>query len=571
MNVTLVRIARSAKYFLLLLAFFVAPLVSAEIPKQNIPFYEVTITPNPDSSFSVEEVIYYDFARDYKHGITRTIPLKHPQESTAFYKNRYIDVTVNSVQKDDEDIPYEVTDQGDSLFLRVGDPNKTMTTEHKFTINYDVRGGLQYFEDSPTELYWDAIGSDSQVEIYNGVITVIDEHGLLTGPSSCYVGTQGSGNPCGELVHDGNTYVYTVSDLAKYTGATVAFALNDQVPLVIIEEYNWWYLIIPSTVIAIFALIYGLYRYRTKFKTGRPIIPQYEPYADLKPMYTGVLFDDTLHPHDITACIIYLAQQGYVKIKKTDRKFMWFFEVDDYELTLLRKLDSGPSRFRTEVLKLLFPLSSEPGERTKLSELQSNVVKQVQNKKILKYLKDDLKQDLVDSGYFQNVKWAETKPLLAFGGGVSMILFLIFAPFAVLFLAFVLLFLIASRRRTRKGYEALDHLKGFKDFLSTTEKERYKFHNAPEKSPEQFMQYLPYAVAFGVEKEWAKVFENITIPDPDWYDSSGAGSFSAVNLTNSVAAFSTAFASSSGSSSSGGSGGGGSVGGGGGGGSVGSW
>ena len=28
---------------------------------------------------------------------------------------------------------------------------------------------------------------------------------------------------------------------------------------------------------------------------------------------------------------------------------------------------------------------------------------------------------------------------------------------------------------------------------------------APSKNTEQFMQYLPYAISFGVEKEWAKV------------------------------------------------------------------
>ena len=42
-------------------------------------------------------------------------------------------------------------------------------------------------------------------------------------------------------------------------------------------------------------------------------------------MYTGVLLDDTLHPADITACIVYLAQQGYIKIKKINQKVLFFF------------------------------------------------------------------------------------------------------------------------------------------------------------------------------------------------------------------------------------------------------
>jgi uncharacterized membrane protein len=121
-----------------------------------------------------------------------------------------------------------------------------------------------------------------------------------------------------------------------------------------------------------------------------------------------------------------------------------------------------------------------------------------------------------------------------------------------------------------KGYEALDHLKGFREFLSVTNKERFAFHNAPKKNPTQFMEYLPYAIAFGVEEKWSDIFKDMTIPNPEWYDGGAAHSFSATNLTTSLGAFSTAFAVSSGSKGSASSGGG-SVGGGGGGGGGGSW
>jgi len=38
-------------------------------------------------------------------------------------------------------------------------------------------------------------------------------------------------------------------------------------------------------------------------------------------------------------------------------------------------------------------------------------------------------------------------------------------------------------------------------FLEYTEKERIKFFNSPETNPQEFLDYLPYATAFGVEKE----------------------------------------------------------------------
>jgi uncharacterized membrane protein len=112
----------------------------------------------------------------------------------------------------------------------------------------------------------------------------------------------------------------------------------------------------------------------------------------------------------------------------------------------------------------------------------------------------------------------------------------------------------------------LNHLKGFKEFMSVTDKERFDFHNAPEKSPEQFMAFLPYAIALGVEKKWTKLFDDIQMEPPSWYSSVGTATvFNAAVFSSELGAFTGAFSTSSGSS------GGGSAGGGSGGGGGGSW
>lgn len=540
-------------------------VVAAE---EHIPLYEVEIVPHEDSSFTVTETIYYDFARLYKHGITREIPLTHPQGSSSFLKERYLTVDIDSITMDDEPIPYDA-DLSDSLFLKIGDPNQTVTTEHKYTITYDVKAGLHYYDNAPPELYWDAIGAESAVAIATATITVRDEVGVLTGQSSCYAGKSGAQTSCGDVTGEGHVFTYTVSDLAPYEGVTIAFAMTDSMPTVILERYIVWYFILPVIGLLLIGFVIFVYRYHTAFRTGRSIIAQYEPYADLKPMYSGVLFDDNLHPQDITACIVYLAEQGYVRIKKTERKVLFLINVDDYEITLKKVPGTELSRFQTSILGLLFDDLKE-GSVVTLSKLKTDMIKQHANHKTLNELRSDLRKDLAEQGFFQNLEWEKWKRYSVFGIGVTAVVFFIFPPIGILLVIFIIIFLIISRRRTRKGYEALDHLKGFKDFLSVTDKERYKFHNAPQKSPEQFMQYLPYAIAFGVEEEWAKVFKDITIPNPDWYDGGSPGAFAATNLTQSLGAFSTAFAASSGSSGSGSSGGG-SVSGGGGGGSVGSW
>jgi len=147
-------------------------------------------------------------------------------------------------------------------------------------------------------------------------------------------------------------------------------------------------------------------------------------------------------------------------------------------------------------------------------------------------------------------------------GGVSLMVLVFFA--------------VIMGHRTEKGVEIKEKLLGLKLYLETAEKDRIKFHNAPAKNPKRFEKLLPYAMVFGVEKEWAEQFEDIYKVQPDWYDGVGGQSFNSIILADSLHSFSettsaTAFSapSSAGAGGSGFSGGG--SGGGFGGGGGGSW
>ncbi len=133
----------------------------------------------------------------------------------------------------------------------------------------------------------------------------------------------------------------------------------------------------------------------------------------------------------------------------------------------------------------------------------------------------------------------------------------------------------------------LDAIEGFKQFLVATEKDRLNMLNSPERTPELFEKYLPYALALDVEQRWAEQFSDVLVDasaaggaggySPSWYSGVGTGLASANEFSSSFSnSFADALSSSSpgggvGSGSSGGSGGGGSSGGGGGGGGGGGW
>jgi len=136
---------------------------------------------------------------------------------------------------------------------------------------------------------------------------------------------------------------------------------------------------------------------------------------------------------------------------------------------------------------------------------------------------------------------------------------------------------------TRLGRRMMDQIDGFADYLSVAEKDRMNFHNPPERTPELFERFLPYALALGVEQAWSEQFSDVLAQagqgegrngyyHPRWYSGSRFdGDFGrfASNLGSGFSGAIAAAATAPGSSS--GSGGGGSSGGGGGGGGGGGW
>ena len=141
------------------------------------------------------------------------------------------------------------------------------------------------------------------------------------------------------------------------------------------------------------------------------------------------------------------------------------------------------------------------------------------------------------------------------------------------------------KRPTELGQKLRAEIEGFKLYLGVTEKDRFNALNPPEKTPELFEKYLPYAIALDVGNEWGDQFANVLSSidlngetyNPRWYDGDDFSRLGARALTTGLGAgLSQAVSSnssppsSSGSSGSGSSGGG-SSGGGRGGGGGGGW
>jgi hypothetical protein len=138
------------------------------------------------------------------------------------------------------------------------------------------------------------------------------------------------------------------------------------------------------------------------------------------------------------------------------------------------------------------------------------------------------------------------------------------------------------RAPTQSGRQLMDQIEGFRLYLSPAEEERLKVLHPPEKTPELFERYLPYALALDCENEWNAKFAAVLAAAavagaaaPAWYSGRHWNSGSSGGFTDSLgrglASSAAAAATAPGRTSGSGGGGGGFSGGGGGGGGGGGW
>lgn len=143
-------------------------------PEQIRGIY-TTATLDEGGSAQVVEVIDYDFSYNNRHGIERTIPGLSPD--TRFEV------------RSDAPSQVEATPLGPGTRFRIGDPDRTISGQHRYTLDYDlpgvVRGGVIDWETFGNE--WPVDAED--VEAHMVAPFEIDQ-------PQCFVGSFGTSNTC---------------------------------------------------------------------------------------------------------------------------------------------------------------------------------------------------------------------------------------------------------------------------------------------------------------------------------------------------------------------------------------
>lgn len=572
---------------LLLLLVFARP-AHAETSDGNswsTLLYSTRLDVGRDNTAKITEVINFDFGQSPGHGIERYIPLWIRYNHSWRYL--HYNFNLQSITVDQESAPYTSSKRGINQYLRIGDPNQTITGVHSYRIIYTMSPVVQ---DDPAGDYlnWNLIGTNWNTTISRAVASVHLPSGVAINQSRCYTGSQGSTTQdCTVVTNpDQSLQIEAKDGLSYHQGLTINLITDHGVFSNYLKPAG-----VPPTVLTnvvgvglgILALLAGIvirfvsWVAERRRKANQTVIAEYDPPDNLSPAEMGMLHDSEVSAIEITATIIDLAVRGYIKLELLRLKS--FFRSANYKIHFLKAADSQ-LRAHESILYDMLMSGNEGTGTVETKSLKGNTVSSA----IMKFRKS-LDKAVKDKGYYKKTSKVSNVVVLKFGIPLLrfafFIVFLVFSIRAIsdngwlgliIGLVGVLLGFTLSRRSAMRasGVSEWAKVEGFKLFLSVTEKDRLAFTDAPAKTPEQFSKFLPYAIALGVEKQWAGQFADMDIRRASGWYISPYPFYAPVDFVNNLntnlpSGFSAVTTSSSGGFSGGGGAGGGGGGGGGGG------
>lgn len=468
------------------------------------------------------ESIVYDFGDAERHGIIRFIPVSYERHGGS-YRLR---LQVEEVRRDAEVEPYKTTTHYGLFNFKIGDPNVTHTGSHTYQIRYTTDRALNFFPEHD-ELYWNVTGNEWQIPIEQASF-------ILTAPGvraeadlrvECFTG------PFGSVAH-GCDITYPRSDTIRIASNRV---LMPGEGLTIVIGFPKGFIPEPTAVeraqmfvvdngvlffpIMALVIMFALWWRRGRDPKRGTIIPQYEPPEQLEPaLIAAAVSNGDVAGAGVTATIIDLARRGYVHIRFGTEKRLLFGSKQIFTFVRQKEYGDELKSFERDILRGLFKEGTEQSlQDLKSSEFYKDVAR----------FKQDVQRIVDKAGWFDANPGKTRGAFISIGIILAVVLSVFFASTPLGILSGVLTGLVIiifgwfMPRRTMKGLRILEQIEGFKWFLSVTEKERLDFHNAPERTPEQFQTLLPYAIALEVEEKWAQQFASLMIPAPEWAEGVG--------------------------------------------------
>ncbi len=239
----------------------------------------------------------------------------------------------------------------------------------------------------------------------------------------------------------------------------------------------------------------------------RPIIFRNEPPKDILPAEIAVLMGKSLKNKYISTTLIDLAQRGYINVIEQEKMTVSHIYLN-YRLQKKKSADDKLKGHEIIILNAIFGSQEDVilnEVKDKLSNIEPVVYKAIVDQLVkCEYLK-------MDPEKFHKIQRNISLFMFIFGAFLLPLSRLAIISFGLAGLV-IILFNRHISIKTLKGISKEWQSKGFVKFLKFNEKFHLRYISA-----RLFDEYLSYAVALGIEREWANRFADIYNEPPEWY------------------------------------------------------
>ncbi len=585
-----------------------APASAQNTQDFGINFFDAQYTLSKDSKnvsvLSTNEYIQAQFPDiDQNHGILRALPLSYNGHSISLLVST-VDNAFGPMTPATSNRSYATSDQNGNRVLKIGDAGIYVHGTQNYHIGYSSKN-VTRSSNGYDELFWNVNGTQWQqtMQVVHASLKLSPELANSLDDSKapvCFTGTAGS------VAHDctidkiinvnGSTSFIVTAKPVFNAGENLSFAIAFKQGTFAVFKPSTWARIQPifagvmGTGIVLTALFLATRQWQ---KYGRDpkgrgtIVPEYQPPKESSLLMHEYVLHENGRPVAITAQIINLAIRGYVRILDTEKdKLIGKSHV--FSLEQLKAFDDL-AQDENQVATMIFGPASTVGTVVSLDSLKNKLSAETA------LLWKTVGEQSVSDAYFVSDPKKAIGTYISIGIGCFVVGFggfffggIIGIAWGVALTISGVILLIVSRympARTLKGLTLHDYLLGLKLYIQTAEIDRIAFHqglntaertsldpNDPAQKVKLFELLLPYAMLFGLEKDWGNQFKDIYSAPPAWYGGT-INNFSTGYLLGGLSglnsAANTSFSPPASSGSSGFSGG--SSGGGGGGGGGGGW
>lgn len=524
-----IRAAWLAAATVALLAFASAADLPAQQRSLDIRQMDARIIVTRAGDVNVTERFVVQFNGSW-NGMYRSIPVEYEGPAGMNYTLR---LQVESVTDGDgTPLRYEIERAGRNRRVKMWVPD-ARDAARTIVLTYSADNALRFFEEHD-ELYWNVTGADWDYPIQAVTAEVVLPEQVTGVRMTSFEGEHGSTTAA---VAERNGSIITVrgtEPLGFRRDLTLAIAWNPGVITRPTATEKATTLLASNAVLfaplVAFILMFGLWQRFGRDPEPGSVFVRYEPPDGMTPAEAGTLMDDRADLRDITATLVDLAVRGYAVIEEKPRDALFgLISSRDYEITLLRPQDWPALKPHERALLQALSVHSD-NDRVLLSDLQNQFYKHIPE------ISKHLTRTLVDGGYYRRSPGLVRGVWIAIAVASAFAVFMVgallaqrygIAPVGAVIAAAVTAMVVGvfgwlMPRRTMEGARTHQWLCGFEEFLGRVEKDRLE---RLVESPAAFEKFLPYAMAFGVENNWANAFDGLATSPPEWYRTADGRAF----------------------------------------------